>query len=73
MCSYKFEFTFASVLTSQSFASILAVSEESGGQEDSRFDKPLCFLSNFIVHLKLLDCVGLFHLNELLQFSKFLE
>ena len=29
-----------SVLTSQSFASILAVSEESGGQEDSKFDKP---------------------------------
>ena len=29
-----------SVLTSQSFASILAVSEESGGQEDSKFDNP---------------------------------
>ena len=28
------------MLTSQSFASILAVSEESGGQEDSKFDKP---------------------------------
>ena len=37
---YLHEFTFASALTSQSFASILAVSEESGGQEDSRFDKP---------------------------------
>ena len=28
------------MLTSQSFASILAVSEESGGQEDSKFDNP---------------------------------